>query len=61
MTDRKKTQRIRIVLTVDVDVDGWGLEYGVTGRRELAEDVKNYAREAILFGTAGGELMEEVR
>jgi hypothetical protein len=35
-------QRVRVSITVEVDVQGWEQDYGVSGTQEIREDVRNY-------------------
>lgn len=35
-------QRVRISVTVEVDVQGWEQNYGVSGTQEIREDVRGY-------------------
>lgn len=40
------TIKVRINFTVEVDADGWEMDYGVTGA-DLRDDVKAYIRSLI--------------
>jgi len=52
--------RVKIEVTVDIDPEVWALAYGVSGAKEIREDVRAYARNAILDGFRDqGLLIEE--
>jgi hypothetical protein len=52
------TTRVRISLLVDVDVEGWALDYGLEPRPNVVrKDVKSYIENAISNGPAGFEFM----
>lgn len=54
----KRTTRIRISLLIDVDVDGWALDYGLEPRPNIVrKDVKSYFETAVNDGPAGFEFM----
>lgn len=40
-------QRVSISVTVEVDVDGWEQDYGVTGAQDIRQDVKAYVDSVI--------------
>ena len=58
--DTTKPVRVRVTLILDVDPEAWELDYGVSGRREIQEDVKEYVRNAVVQGPAGFENMKLV-
>jgi len=39
--------RVRVVFTVEVDVDGWGRDYGVTGATAIRDDVRAYLSSVV--------------
>jgi len=39
--------KVRVVLTVDVDVEAWMLDYGVA-REQVRADVQQYMRDAVV-------------
>ena len=55
--DDIKPVRVRVTLILDVDPVAWELNYGISGRREIQEDVKDYVRTAVRDGHAGFENM----
>lgn len=40
--------KIHVEFTVDIEPDAWTLNYGISGAREIREDVKGYVEEAAL-------------
>ena len=40
-------QRVRVSITVEVDVEGWEQEYGVHGTQAIREDVRSYLDSVI--------------
>lgn len=53
-----KTTRVRISLLVEVDVDGWALDYGLEAKPNIVRrDVKDYFENTVHNGPAGFEFM----
>lgn len=55
--DDIKPVRVRVTLILDVDPKAWELDYGISDRREIQNDVKEYVRNAVAQGPAGFENM----
>ena len=55
--DDNKPVRVRVTLILDVDPKAWELDYGISDRREIQNDVKEYVRNAVVQGPAGFENM----
>jgi hypothetical protein len=39
--------KVRVVITLDIDPETWATEYGVTGARDIREDVVRWADNAL--------------
>lgn len=40
--------KVHVEFTVDIDPDAWTLNYGISGAREIREDVKGYVEETAI-------------
>lgn len=40
--------KVRISVEVDIDPEAWTLNYGVSGAKEIREDVKRYGESTIV-------------
>lgn len=47
--------KVKIAFTVDIDPDTWTMNYGIEGASEIREDVKEFAKNAVIdqFGAIG--------
>ena len=49
--------KVAITLTVEVDADGWELDYGVSGAAEIRKDVKAYVRNVVQSSSENLEIL----
>lgn len=39
--------KVRVTVTLDVDEESWAMNYGIEGKAEIREDVKNHANHTL--------------
>jgi hypothetical protein len=40
--------KVKVEVTVDINPEAWEMNYGISGAKEIREDVKEFAKNAIL-------------
>lgn len=51
----RKTMRVAVTLTVEVDPEAWEAAYGVSGSRQIRDDVRIYIRGQVQNSAAADE------